>query len=118
MARTPEGDRPLTDAERQARRRARLVTFTPADKPALVAAAEAAGQAVAPLVAQVVDAWIKGSRPTPAPARAEQIAAAAMVEEGRRAMLERFIAVLNRADTPEALQRIALRVAILEDVTK
>ncbi|TAN58018.1 MAG: hypothetical protein EPN20_16825 [Magnetospirillum sp.] len=116
MPRKPTGDRPQTNAERQARRRARVVTFAPVDREALDAAASAAGRDVAEAVAEVVDGWLRGSAPTPAPVSTAQIDAVAILGHQRRALLERVAGIINQAQDGAALERMERRIAILEDL--
>lgn len=109
---------PLTAAERQARRRAKLVTFRPTDKPALEAASTAVEREIGVLVAEIVDGWLRGAMPAPVPATASLVAAADEFGKRRQDILDQFTAVLNRARNHEDLQRIARRIAILGDVIK
>ncbi len=116
MPRKPTGDRPLTDAEKMRRYRAARVTFKPANAVALAAAAAAAGISTADLVAQVVDGWLTGSQAAPPPLSAAEIDAARLVDSRRRAILERLADVLSQASTPDTLERIERRLAVIEDV--
>lgn len=56
-------DRKLTPAERQARRRAKLVSFRPRDKEALEAAAAASGKEASELVTDIVETWLRHRGP-------------------------------------------------------
>ncbi|WP_142850694.1 hypothetical protein [Telmatospirillum sp. J64-1] len=107
----------MTPAEREARRRAKLVQFKPADRAALDSAAEAAGKTAPELVADLVAAYLDGGKPPPPPpVSAEETAAAQVFDRRRRQILASFAEILNQAQDDQALERIERRVSILQDM--
>lgn len=106
----------MTTAERQARRQAKIVTFRPADKAALEAAAAAVGKTTEQLVAEVVAGWLDGGKPPPSPPiRAEDIEAANVLDDSRREILGRLADILARA-TPAQVQRISDRIEAINAI--